>query len=210
MDNLVAAKLRLRSRSRNHGKGGYKINILQVFGQDAKGAKLPPQLWQQNLQSHTYFYLLNGTTFKAERIDGLVLADTTNIPGKTALKVTDTLEMTIKPGQTPLFITQFVNKTLGSNKVNTKLPTPPRQPWLPTADQAAVLAAMQGPRESLATFYNFVDKAKIDAAHATGTITDDQYAWVKEDIAAAGLGWGDLPAQFEKLQVGALANWSFP
>ena len=196
------------------GKAGYNLFFSQKFG-PPKGTTLPEQTWQQNLHSHKYFYMdKQQKKLVAEQTTNLVMADTVDIGRRqTIISYDDNLGMDTKPNQVPLYIYQFVDKTLGFNAVNTKLPVPATQPWFPNPAEAAVLATMQGPKGNIATLYLFVDKTRIENYHKATKppfISDAEYDKIVSEINGIGLNYATLPPVYESFQLGALGNWKFP
>lgn len=193
------------------GKFGYEAHLKQSIGKNARGARLPEQTWQQNLYSAKYLYLSASNELKGANVTNEVLADTRSTNGaRTPYTIDDKLLTTNKPGQIPLFMIESVDKKLGFNKAGKLLPEPEPQPWRPKPADCAILAQMRGPTKTISTMYLFIDKAKIEALHAAGTITNLGYNQIKAAVEqGSATSWDNLPDKYESLQIGDLALWSY-
>jgi hypothetical protein len=190
-----------------NGTPGYRIDIFQIFGENARGLRAVPntQTWQKNVQSAQNVYVDGTGQLHYEKPDTEVLADTKPITtgATTPLRITDKLAIATSPNASEtVFMVHTMQKKLGLNGPNKNLPTPPKQPWKPNAQQRTILDTMRGPFLEATTNYIFVDKQRITELRAQSKLSEEQLNLIKQAVQGQGLNWDTLPVKYERFSIG--------
>ena len=196
------------------GRPGYSLQILQVFGENARGLKAAPetQTWQKNTQTALNMYVDANGAVKQDSAQNRVLQDTRRVPdaSRTPLEVTDRLGLAKNTNATTtILILESVAKKLGFNAPGQKLPVPVKQPWAPNEAELRVIEQMRGPFLEMKTAYFYLDKKLLTDLHTQGKITDAQLDAIKNTVNNNGLIFNDLPDVYESYILGTLKTWEF-
>jgi hypothetical protein len=193
------------------GKPGYEILVEQKLTKKEGilfSVSPKTQTWQKNVQSALNYYVdtEGELQYQPTPKGGRPLLDTNDVKAglKAEVVITDKLglKQTDKAAET-LFILEQVKKRLGLNKPgqNLPVPEPEKQPWVPNAEELALVDEMVGPFLEGSTYYVFLNKKKLEELAAAGTVSEETMTKIKGIIAGFGLDWDALDDTYEGLRI---------